>query len=196
MTACANKSESPETERLQIPAAPATPAPDRLPIPPLPPAPTDTSRLQIPDPTLESPVKQPSIAQAEANAAPATTPSDLSTDPLLANQDSEAGSTAIPEVTKPPIQAPLASTASSESIAPADRPTVATTNIRERSEQTDDISVITWRAERGHIESQLMLGKAYAAGTLVEKDIEQARLWLELASMQGCLLYTSPSPRD
>ncbi len=185
MTACANKSESPEKERLQIPRAPATQALDRLPIPPLLPAPTNTSRLQIPAPAPESPAAQPSIAQTQANATPATTSSDLPTDPLLANQDNEAGITTIPELTKPPIQPPLASTASSESIALADTPTVATTNIRERSEQTDDISVITWRAERGHIESQLMLGKAYADGTLVEKDIEQARLWLELASMQG-----------
>ncbi len=49
----------------------------------------------------------------------------------------------------------------------------------------DPVSVITWRAERGHSASQLQLGRAYATGDRVEKDLEAARLWLELAAMQS-----------
>lgn len=51
--------------------------------------------------------------------------------------------------------------------------------------RTDDINVVTWRAERGHIPSQLLLGRAYFRGDGVPRDMEQARLWLELASVQG-----------
>ncbi len=48
-----------------------------------------------------------------------------------------------------------------------------------------DISLTTWRAERGHMESQAALGLAYAYGNGVEQDPSQAKLWLELASMKG-----------
>lgn len=48
-----------------------------------------------------------------------------------------------------------------------------------------DISLATWRAERGHMESQVALGLAYAYGNGVEQDPSQAKLWLELASMKG-----------
>lgn len=185
LAACANKSESPDTERLQIPSAPAAPDTVRLPLPPLPTAQTNTARLRVPTQNAEAPVAQPSIAQTEANAAPVADQSNLPTDPLLANQNQDVVSTAIDDVKKPTAVLPLRPTASTEPTVPAVTNTVATTNIKKRSEQTDDISIITWRAERGHIESQLILGTAYANGTLVEKDPEQARLWLELASMQG-----------
>jgi len=48
-----------------------------------------------------------------------------------------------------------------------------------------DINLATGRAERGDVESQLALATAYANGHGVEKDLEQAKLWFELASMQG-----------
>ena len=53
-------------------------------------------------------------------------------------------------------------------------------------EETLNITLATLRAERGDVESQLALGKAYATGTpQVGKDPEQARLWFELASLKG-----------
>ncbi len=49
-----------------------------------------------------------------------------------------------------------------------------------------NITLATWRAERGHVESQVALGLAYASGTpRVEKDMQQAKLWFELASLKG-----------
>jgi len=51
--------------------------------------------------------------------------------------------------------------------------------------RTNDISVVTWRAERGHVPSQLLLGRAYARGDGVPKSMDEARLWLELAAVQG-----------
>lgn len=49
-----------------------------------------------------------------------------------------------------------------------------------------NITLATWRAERGHVESQVALGLAYATGTpRVEKDMAQAKLWFELASLKG-----------
>jgi len=49
-----------------------------------------------------------------------------------------------------------------------------------------NVTLTTWRAERGHLESQVTLGMAYAHGKEgVKKDPDQAKLWLELASMKG-----------
>jgi len=49
-----------------------------------------------------------------------------------------------------------------------------------------NITLATWRAERGHLESQVALGLAYSTGTpRVEKDPAQAKLWFELASLKG-----------
>lgn len=56
---------------------------------------------------------------------------------------------------------------------------------QELDETQEEISIVTWRAERGHAASQLMLGQAYLRGNRVPQDFERARLWLELASMQG-----------
>lgn len=55
----------------------------------------------------------------------------------------------------------------------------------EQPPKTEDISLLTWHAERGHAESQRRLGQVYAEGNTVDKDLEQSRLWFELASMQG-----------
>lgn len=49
-----------------------------------------------------------------------------------------------------------------------------------------NITLTTMRAERGDLDAQLALGKAYAYGTpRLKKDPSQAKLWLELASMKG-----------
>ena len=49
-----------------------------------------------------------------------------------------------------------------------------------------NITLTTLRAERGDLESQVALGKAYAYGTpRLEKDPAQARAWLELAALKG-----------
>ena len=214
LAACATQSENPDSNRLQIPTAPDTQETSRLQPPPLPEttlpeAQTTSPRLQIPTPPVQ-PSAQPSIAQTEANAPAVSATTNLPADPLLANQDIQ--NTPITDIKNPaPAALPALPAATREPFFPAAKETGTATNIKKRSVQTDDVSVITWRAERGHIESQLILGTAYANGTLVTQDLEQARLWLELASMQGdrsaqyelgkmyfngCLLYTSPSPRD
>ena len=69
---------------------------------------------------------------------------------------------------------------------------LATTDIKDFATPAEpepeplNITLATWRAERGHTESQLALGLAYSRGTpRVEKDMEQAKLWFELASLKG-----------
>jgi len=55
-----------------------------------------------------------------------------------------------------------------------------------QEEETLNITLATLRAERGDLESQIALGKAYATGTpRVEKDPAKAKLWFELASLKG-----------
>lgn len=72
---------------------------------------------------------------------------------------------------------------------PAPLKTAELSNFEEPIEEEPEplnITLATWRAERGHLESQVALGLAYATGTpRVEKDPAQAKLWFELASLKG-----------
>lgn len=95
-------------------------------------------------------------AEPLANTAPSTTEGKLD---VPVSQDTEA----------------LKTTALSDFDAPA-----------EEEPEPLNITLTTWRAERGHLESQFALGMAYAEGTpRVEKDHAQAKLWFELASLKG-----------
>ena len=158
-----------DTQRLEIPTLPAAPEA----------TPEVASTAEI---TTFSVSPNESIAPVTDRLLPPadtlpTLPSPTTTDTLLAEDTGEPAITAADTI-------PIAATTPvppAESAATTD----ATVDVKERLQRTDDISVITWRAERGHVDSQLLLGKAYATGERVEVDLEQARLWLELASIQG-----------
>lgn len=196
LTGCATNKESsdgPTPAEAAVDQTVAT-APDtaRLQIPTLPSAPGATA----PDAAItdQADAAKPSLVQAEA-AAQATATEPLPADPLLAPPSTTAATapaiddnrptavSAIDSDTAPVaqvqtlVQAALDQSSAQDTYAPA--------TVKKRLQQTDDISVITWRAERGHVDSQLLLGKAYATGNGVDLDLEQARLWLELASIQG-----------
>lgn len=126
-----------------------------------------------------------------------TTSSDVENQPpLLPSPSSSEGSTRLTIPTVDPQDTP-----SDEGVAVADNDTgaaieaIAATEPAEVEDikadplkphhRTDNIDVVTWRAERGHTPSQLLMGRAYARGDGIEKNMQQARLWLELAALQG-----------
>ncbi len=73
---------------------------------------------------------------------------------------------------------PAAEPASAPAVEPAVEPEIEAEPL--------NITLATRRAEQGDVESQFALGLAYASGTpRVEKDLEQAKLWFELAAQNG-----------
>ncbi len=124
---------------------------------------TDTQRLPIPGVGLQG-------ASPTAANAPGGDPNP----PSLPGTEPVAPSLVAGNFPQPGVNEPSATGGSSTLPAPG-----------KPHYRNDNIAVVTWRAERGHIPSQLLLGRAYARGDGVVKDMEQARLWLELASMQN-----------
>ena len=57
------------------------------------------------------------------------------------------------------------------------------------------VSWFTLAGERGDLQARALLAKMYAVGNIVEQDNETSVMWFRRAA-EGCLLYTSPSPRD
>lgn len=149
---------------------------------------TNAERLQPPEKPANNPVRLaiPVAGDTAQLIAEPTATNKAGADPLL-NEPAD-----LP--TDSPMQpvSLIATTAQADVQPPAqanDLSLLTNTNVTPGTEKThhqsEDISVITWRAERGHVPSQLLLGEAYFHGNGVAKDLEQSRLWLELASMQG-----------
>lgn len=192
LTGCATNKETSDNpvpsvaENIQ--AEVAKPDTGRLQIPTLPAAPGATAANT---PTADA----AETAKLQAETIAQTTTQPLPADPLLAPTSTTVGNApTIDDTRQPAVTAPDTTSAGSAVPAASTVPVApvlavptnyAAANVKKRLQQTDDISVITWRAERGHVDSQFLLGKAYATGNQVEIDLEQARLWLELASIQG-----------
>jgi TPR repeat protein len=162
----------PSPARLQIPELPKLPGQEPAPNPTVDPTVTNNQRLQIPTlPAPDATATSPAPELAEVTQQPITT-------------DTLAAPTANNNPAPSPVPAANPEDNTVAAIPDAQEPAVPQPATKPHH-RTDDIGVVTWRAERGHIPSQLLLGKAYATGDGVTRDLDQARLWLELASMQG-----------
>ena len=64
--------------------------------------------------------------------------------------------------------------------------------------QSDEAGFDWWlrSANLGYAPAQFSIGASYIGGIGVNKDLGEAKKWLEKAMNSTCLLYTSPSPRD
>ena len=140
-----------------------------------------SSRLQIPNlPAADAP-----SATTQAPESADVTQQPITTDTLANNQSATTANNPAPSPAPPVLPPADIAQDASAALVPEAKVPAARQPATKPHHRTDDISVVTWRAERGHIPSQLLLGKAYANGEGVTRDLDQARLWLELASMQG-----------
>ena len=66
----------------------------------------------------------------------------------------------------------------------------------EQGRTDEGVSLIRKSANQNQPAAQYRLAKLYEIGEGVSQDSEMARQLTERAARNGCLLYTSPSPRD